>query len=77
MTLLEKIEKNKKNPVVLICNGVSGVGIELAKAMIEQEALVIMVEFINKDKLALIEDLENQDKFALIDIKGLSSLSKN
>ncbi|MCA9381821.1 NAD-dependent epimerase/dehydratase family protein [Candidatus Dojkabacteria bacterium] len=74
MTLKEKLEKNKKNPVALICNGISGIGIELSKALIEQGALVIMVEFLNKDKLSTIEELENNDKFSLLDIKGLSGL---
>lgn len=77
MTALEKLKKFKKFPSTLIINGLTPVGIQLAKTLLEQKGVVVMLDKFTKENKPLLDQLLEFEAFSFIVIEeGLGFLEQ-
>lgn len=74
MTALEKLQKYKSFPSTLIINGLTDLGVQTAKTLLEQKGLVIMLDKYTEENKKLISELEKFESFAFINLNGNKDL---
>jgi nucleoside-diphosphate-sugar epimerase len=70
MPVLEKIAQHKNTPLAIIYNGADILGVELAKLLVEQGALVIIIDTYSQEKKRIVSPLLEEDLFHFIDASG-------
>jgi len=75
MTAQEKLKKFKNLPSTLIVNGLSALGVQLARSLLEQRGFVIIIDEYKEENAEKIEELSNYESFTFIDKNGIEKLS--
>lgn len=70
MPVLEKIAQYKNTPLAIIYNGANILGVELARLLVEQGALVIIIDTYSQEKKRVVSSLLEEDLFHFIDASG-------
>ena len=76
MTALEKIKKYKSFPSTLLINGLTYLGVQIARTLLEQKGLVIILDKYTKENKTLIDDLSKFESFVFVNINGNDDLLK-